>query len=541
MNMIPLPLLAVFALVAFAEDAPKPAPPKNEPPPEFKAYREARAKTDAVEKIAALEAVSRDFPNGGISKSSIQQDILDVVLKEWPGDKTRIDAQIKTVLAGSKKDNLRSTYRQLANSLLNAGIDYPRAEKFAREALKLNKEATYIADEKATYAKRKATPPSDDDLRKRYRVQLASFQSKLAEILYKEGRTQESEKLFKEAFEADNTLTAPMRSLARLAERRQDEKSAFNYLAMLRLSGSGETADNKRAQELFTKLHPSDNFDSYLDNLYREKFPSPLHEEHYQKTANRTDRAVLAEVFTGSGCPPCVAADLVFDAALERYARQDVVVLMYHQHIPKPDPMTNPTTVARAKFYNVNGVPSYAIDGKLKSGGGPRTYAEEMWGRVNPDIEKRLELAPAGAIRVTAAADAGSVKVKAMPSAIKTEEKELTLQVALVEETLRYTGENGIRFHPMVVRAMGGPEEAGFKIDPAKPAPVEVSFDLAKIASVLAKHLDEYEKDKKITFIEKKSAIDARKLGVVAFVQDPKSKEILQSVFVKLEGPVATN
>src|ERR1041385_4885918 len=155
-NMRSLPLIALFSAVLMAQeakepakpaDAPKPEakaddakkdPPKNEPPPEFKAYREARNKTDATEKIAALEGVMRDLPDGGISKSSIQQDILDVVLKEWPGDKARIDAQIKAILAAAKKDNLRSTNRQLASSLLAAGVDYPRAEKFAREALKLN-------------------------------------------------------------------------------------------------------------------------------------------------------------------------------------------------------------------------------------------------------------------------------------------------------------------------------------------------------------------------------------------------------------------
>jgi hypothetical protein len=208
---------------------------------------------------------------------------------------------------------------------------------------------------------------------------------------------------------------------------------------------------------------------------------------------------------------------------------------MYHQHIPRPDPMTNPATLSRAKFYKVGGVPSYAIDGKLTVGGGPRSYTKEMWEKINPDLEKRLELAPAGKVQLNASLEGSSVKVKASAAGIKTESKEVTLQVALVEETLRYSGENGVRFHPMVVRGLGGPDEGGFKFDPAKPAPVEVTFDLAKIGDALKKHLDDYEKDKKITFSEKKAQIDRAKLGVVAFVQDEKSKEILQSIYVKLE------
>jgi thiol-disulfide isomerase/thioredoxin len=308
-------------------------------------------------------------------------------------------------------------------------------------------------------------------------------------------------------------------------------------MVTLRLSGRAETKEIKHTEELFAKVKgdSSESLDDYLDGVYRKRFPNPIHDEPYNKTPARTDRAVLAEIFTGSGCPPCVAADLVFDSALERYSRRDVVVLMYHQHIPRPDPMTNPATLARAKFYKVNGVPSYAIDGKLASGGGPRSYAEEMWNKVNPDLEKRLELAPNGKVQVDASLDGSSVRVKATADAIKTESKEVTLQVALVEETLRYSGENGIRFHPMVVRGLGGPEEAGFKFDPAKPAPVEVTFDLTKIGEALTKHLDDYEKDKKITFSEKKAQIDRAKLGIVAFVQDEKSKEILQSIYVKLE------
>src|SRR5207253_3126066 len=127
-------------------------------------------------------------------------------------------------------------------------------------------------------------------------------------------------------------------------------------LVTVRLTGHGDKDTVQRLEGLYAKVHgdSSESLDEYLDDTYRKRFPNPLHAEPYLKTAARTDRAVLAEVFTGSGCPPCVAADLAFDVALERYSRNDVVVLMYHQHIPRPDPMTNPATLARAKFYNVN-------------------------------------------------------------------------------------------------------------------------------------------------------------------------------------------
>ena len=59
-----------------------------------------------------------------------------------------------------------------------------------------------------------------------------------------------------------------------------------------------------------------------LDTEYHKRFPNPVHVEAYKPTAARTDRVVLAEVFTGSGCPPCAGADIAFDAAMERYAPQ---------------------------------------------------------------------------------------------------------------------------------------------------------------------------------------------------------------------------
>ncbi|HEV8146649.1 MAG TPA: hypothetical protein VGP79_09720 [Bryobacteraceae bacterium] len=525
------------------EEAKKEEPKRPEPPPEFKAYSTASSKADPVEKIAALEAFEKEFPKGNISAITVRGAILDTILKEWPGDEKRIQAQIKSMLAIAKKDELASTNRRIANSLLTGGVDFGRAEKFARKGLSLNKETAWITEQKAAITKRKGKMPTDEEFAKRYREQLASYQTTLGEILYKEGRSAEAEKYLKLAYDANQNSPVPMRLLATLAERRKDTAGAFDYMVTLRLSGRAEAKEIKRTEELFAKVKgdSSESLEEYLDNAYQKKYPNPVHAEPYKSSPGRTDRAVLAEVFTGAGCPPCVAADLAFDVALERYARRDVVVLMYHQHIPRPDPMTNPATLSRAKFYKVGGVPSFAIDGKLASGGGSRSYTPEMWQRINPDIEKRLELAPAGKVQVNAALEGSSVKVKASAEGLKTESKELTLQVALVEETLRYSGENGVRFHPMVVRGLGGPDEGGFKFDPAKPSPVEVTFDLAKIGEALKKHLDDYEKEKKITFSEKKSQIDRAKLGVVAFVQDEKSKEILQSVYVKLDSHGATD
>jgi hypothetical protein len=126
--------------------------------------------------------------------------------------------------------------------------------------------------------------------------------------------------------------------------------------------------------------------------------------------------------------------------------------------------------------------------------------------------------------------------VKAEVDKVKSKSPDLKLQVALVEEHLTYSGENGIRFHPMVVRSLGGAQAEGFTIDPSKATSVEHTFDLAKITEELKAHLDDFETKRKITFSQKKHDIDAGGLSVVAFVQDAKTKQVLQAAFVKLKA-----
>ena len=133
-----------------------------------------------------------------------------------------------------------------------------------------------------------------------------------------------------------------------------------------------------------------------LDVEYDKRFPNPVELSAYQPTEKRSDRLVVGEVFTGSGCPPCVGADLAFDAALTRYSRKDLVVVMYHEHVPQPDPMSNPDTQARSKYYEVSGVPTYAVDGTtVKSSGASRDGAKGIFDHIrDADRKGSGELRP---------------------------------------------------------------------------------------------------------------------------------------------------
>jgi hypothetical protein len=229
--------------------------------------------------------------------------------------------------------------------------------------------------------------------------------------------------------------------------------------------------------------------------------------------------------------------------------------------------MTNPASQARFKYYSGGGVPSYTIDGAaLQSGGGGKDQTKAFYQRVNPLIEKRLEVGPEASLKLDASLENGVVKVaaqvaldKAAMEKAKAEAKpagetkdvkaatSYKLHVLLVEETLRYQGENGIRIHPVVVRAMGGFMAGGFtldsaKIGDAKGEAVNTRFDIAAISAALKKNIDDFEasrskdRDEPFTFNERKDGINANNLSIVAFVQDQKSKKVLQSAIIRLDG-----
>jgi len=333
-------------------------------------------------------------------------------------------------------------------------------------------------------------------------------------------------------------------ALGELAVKAGDDTKALEYLVPARLSGRSPKTANEALESIYRKTHAGSpeqveaGLEAMLDLEYRKRYPNPIAVEAYEPTDKRSDRLVLGEVFTGSGCPPCAGADVAFDAAMARYSRKDLAVVMYHLHIPRPDPMTDLDTQARAKNYSVSAVPSFAIDGKKTVGGGTREMAKQVFDRFQKDLEKDLETPAEAQLKADATLSGNAVKVRATVEGVKSESKDLKVQIALVEKELRFNGENGIRFHPMVVRAMGGTKGEGFAVDPATGAGYEHTFDLDEISKAIKAHLDDYEakghRGEPFTFSEKKYQINRAGLAVVVFVQDDKTKHVLQAAYVDL-------
>jgi hypothetical protein len=201
---------------------------------------------------------------------------------------------------------------------------------------------------------------------------------------------------------------------------------------------------------------------------------------------------------------------------------------MYHQHIPRPDPMTNDASAAIWKERNGRGVPTFLIDGKPKTGGGLREHAAKLEQEIRGTLDARLEVPPGAKLELAATKEGDDVRVTAKFDGPVESSK---LRLVLVEKLVTYSGENGIRFHPMVAR--------GLHTIASPAAAQEHTFDLGKVAFELKDHLDRFEKKDErhnpegdFRFFERKDRLDAGNLAVVAYVEN--EKEVLQAAYVDL-------
>lgn len=496
----------------------RPAPPPM--PPDAKAYTDATRITDPAKKMEALEKFIKDFPDSP-RKATAQGTLFDTMVKERPDDKAKI-LELAQGLIDSAPDGFKaSAYSRIASRMVENNVMLEEAEKFATEGLKV----------------------FDIDEQKRMQRSRATHLATIGRIRIKQGRMADAETALKDAYAANPEIPSAAIGLAELAETKGDNKAAIDYWMTAALTGRISAEDRLRFETLYKKAHGSlDNLDAELDAKYKATFPAPVHAEAYKPSAKRSDRVVLAEVFTGAACPPCVAVDLGFDAALERYARKDVAVLMYHVHIPGPDPLTTKATDDRRNWYRVTGVPNFAVDGELDNrGGGGREQAKSAYERIIAKLDKALEMPAEGALDLSATLESGTVRVKATPSRLNAEGKPVKLQIALVEEMISYSGENGIRFHPVVVRALADADKGGITVERANPTAAEYTFDLAKLSADHKAYLDDYEAKNNRTFSRKPTQIDPGKLSIVAFLQDEATKKVLQAAHVKVGGATTNN
>ncbi|GAC1474169.1 MAG: hypothetical protein NVSMB9_24040 [Isosphaeraceae bacterium] len=325
------------------------------------------------------------------------------------------------------------------------------------------------------------------------------------------------------AKKVDSTLSAEAPLQARADVAKALAESA-------RLAGDKSLATS--ALEKATKL------ESQLDEEYHKKVP-PFKPVASSKAKDRkSDRVVLMELFTGAQCPPCVAADVAFDALIDTYKPTELVTLQYHLHIPGPDPLTNADSVSRVAYYpDFQGTPTTFFDGKaLAPGGGPMAGSKGKYDQYRTLIDDLLTR-PSGArldLKVDSKED--TIKIQASTQAKSDSSakagSKLMLRLALIEEQVRYTGGNALRFHHHVVRALPGGAEG--KALSNGQATANVTVKLKDLRQGLEKYLSDYTKEG--NSFKGLPPIELARLSVVAFVQDDNDKSILNAAMV----PVAS-
>ena len=286
--------------------------------------------------------------------------------------------------------------------------------------------------------------------------------------------------------------------------------------------------------------------ESKIDAEYLKSVPPFKPTAFAGRKDKEANQVVMMELFTGAQCPPCVAADVAFDALQKTYKPTDLVLVQYHMHIPGPDPMTNTDTTARWDYYRklfpydpdkrtgIGGVPTSLFNGKPATGGGGGMAASENKFQqyanvINPLLEKT------STVKVAGKAKRQGDKIDIAVEVANGDGEDMKLRLLVVEETVKYAGSNGIRFHHQVVRAMpGGADGVALKDKAFKHT---ATVDLADVRKELTKYLDDFvAANPNRPFARPDRPMDMKAVRVIAMVQNDKTGEIVQTMQIEVEG-----
>lgn len=469
------------------------------------------------EKLAPIPASARPtVPEPYQTLNRLQANLNQAALKaraaKDANDKADLEAKIK---------ELRAEIDEKAPGLLRETVekfaDNPYAVDAASTLLRTASKAKATGSEIATWTKL-----IDGDA------------AKYGELYVRESNVQIAESLG-----GQKGLEALAVPFATKALGMTNDKSPLELRSRVLWALYGAQLAAKKDQEAKATKQILDKVDGELDAAYLKTvppFPVTKFEGRKDKSANRV--AVL-ELFTGAQCPPCVAADVAFDAIEKAYSNKDVVLLQYHMHIPGPDPLTNLDTIARWDFYAkqypnfVTGTPSMLLNGGTgpRVGGGmPNAKAafETLKKAIDPLLEAKTEVTLSGDAKLTG----NKLNINVSASGIAEPGENTRLVVVVVEETVKYTGSNGIRFHHQIVRALPGTAKGVALTE--KSSKKSMTVDLAEVKSELNKYLDKYAQDRPFPKADRPMLMEH--LKVVVMVQNLETREVLQAAELDVSG-----
>ena len=173
---------------------------------------------------------------------------------------------------------------------------------------------------------------------------------------------------------------------------------------------------------------------------------------------SKTDRAVLVEQFTTAVDMQCAGTDKACAMLLSTYKPSELVLLEYHVGNLRTDPMENPDAEARLAYYKkafpieVRTPPTSLINGHPTgriSDSDPKGPYEKFRGIIEPLLEENAGVTLTG--KAVRSGDKIAITVNVAGLANPGTDKKL--RIVLVEETVRFVGQNRVRLHHNVVRA----------------------------------------------------------------------------------------
>jgi tetratricopeptide (TPR) repeat protein len=483
---------------------------------------------DPAERQLAEARFLHDFPESTFS-GAVARAVFERGIRARPADTGKIAETIEQMIRSAPDREIKldayevnqrlEIYNTIADRLMTA-------EVMLDKALELSEKAVAGATER--------TPP---DIR-------GTYLTTKGQVLYKRKAYEQAEAVLLQAVDLYGNDSSGEASffLGRIYEARGQFDAALQ--AYMRAAALSMTSETRSALEsAYRKKNGTlDGIDETLDAVYRMR-PKLFDPGRYSRAGSDPEaRVVLAELFTGAECGPCAAADLAFDGIGERYDRNTVAVLSYHLHVPGPDPMTNPDTQNRAAYYQARGTPITIIDGTDgQSGGGGASLSPKLFEIYKAKIESRIGQKPAARFsNLTLRRDGEEITVSgrvSLPSEGGGSNGSAKLRLALVQDGVRYTGSNGVRFHDFVVRKFLGSVD-GIAVQPGSNEFRQTAL-VGDIADELQQYVAAYEKERSerlqsdFRFAGYTSKMKPEQVAVVAFVQDDRTKEILQAAVLK--------
>ncbi len=488
---------------------------QRQQPPEYKEVVAAGRIMDAGARLKEFERIKSAYP-----KSEMMEIIDQYILTS----KIEMADALEAILA-FQKDFLAQSQgpARLQNPLMAADqiLQHPKLKTFDKDkvielVLLYKEEALRAAADSATY---QGIPEDRQAFFKSYF--LNGFEILVCQAYVNAGDTAKAMDALN-AYKKNGGASDAQYFYALGGTYAKMNRAAESYEAYLTAAVENYEDAAAKAKDLYVKLKgKADGFEAQLEaKLKALPFPA----EPFRAPAGWKGKAVLAELFTGSECPPCVAADLGFDGLIEAYPIQYLAILEYHLPIPRPDPMMNPASKKRQDYYGVNSTPTVVIDGDKKMiGGGNRGMAEGKFKDYKAEINARVNAAPGLVLKARASRIGETVKVE---YDLETPLPGVEYHIALVQAEEEYKGSNGLQFHKLVVRDL-------ITVDPAA-ADKQASFDLVQSEQATDEYLIEFERTytriQNFKFTERHTRIDRTKLRIVLFGQDRESKKVLNAV-----------